>query len=206
MYLCKFFYDFHHAHHPALKKWRRQIHFPSVGVYILARSPIALLISLVILLNAKAKYTMYNIFFKAEKREWKKKRKYKRKFKKICWESWEIVGSALTTGNSFVLLALICSQPRPPAQDTLRPLSLSLHRRTHARTIFRCWQFWRLLWQHVTCKPSDKSGEMRRETRGKVPRNAKECLLLCRRYSSYFKLVVARCWPTPTIESKSVSK
>lgn len=90
MYLCKFFYDFHHAHHPALKKWRRQINFPSVGVYILARSPIALLISLVILLNAKAKYTMYNIFFKAEKREWKKKnvsikensRKYAKKAEK----------------------------------------------------------------------------------------------------------------------------
>lgn len=86
--------------------------------------------------------------------------------KRICYgqkNGSHIGGNALTTGNFFVLL---CSFPlpiQPSAASPYLPPSLAgicsrrsqlarenTRAHTHARSIFRCWQFRRLLWQHVT--------------------------------------------------------
>jgi len=158
-----------------------------VAVYILARGPIdiALLISLAILLNKKAKHIIQ--ILQSKGKSTKKRRKIQENMLRKLRNRWQRFNY-----RKFLCAAgahLQATTPPPPTFWGTPP-----QRRTHARTIFRCWQFWRLLWQHVTCKPSEKSGE-RRESRGKVAWNAKECLLLSRRY---FKLVVARSWPINT--------
>lgn len=82
-----------------------------------------------------------------------------------------IGGNALTTGNFFVLLYSFPLPIQPSGAASappLLPLSTTLlfslvsyrshsqlasentRAHTHARSIFRCWQFRRLLWQHVT--------------------------------------------------------